>query len=160
MVGVQNYRVADILREEAGLTLSEVGNVQVSTNAIPVIDVTPSNHPPIQSFRAQSSSSGTMTVYTPGVNGKKLYITGVYVSLIKDVTCDIASSFNELVGTKNGQTARIMGVSVLTLTAQTFNQYISFIKPYVLDTNSTITFSGTFTAGSMVRGVIVYGYEI
>jgi len=108
-----------------------------------------------------SSGSGTITIMSastgPATRGD-VYITGVMMSYVKNATCDVASGTMSLNGTINGATTTITQLPLLTLTADNAQIALEFTQPIKLDLNSALTQASTYTAGAMVRSIIVYYY--
>lgn len=158
---IQNPEVGEIARIQAGLTLSEGFPQNLIPNVQPVLDITPYKHQKTDWIKSGGSSAtgGTTIVTTDAV--KKTWLTGVYYTLIKDATCDVASNNNHLVSTTiNGVSVGLIRNSILTLTAQTINIFVEFPKPILLSKNSTVSIGTlTFTVGSMIRSAVLYGYE-
>jgi len=106
---------------------------------------------------SSSATSGSTTIHT-GVNTGELYILNVNLSICKDATCDIATGQVTVNGTINGVSTSICGIAVLTTTAQNQSISVSFSKPIKIDRNTSISITGTYTAGLMSRYASIIGY--
>jgi len=104
-----------------------------------------------------SSTTGTMTIFTTPTD-KDFYITGLYLSMIKDVTNDMATGNVAIALTIDGVTVNPIGIGVLTLTAQSESVAFPFTTPIKVDRGTAITIGATYTAGSMRRFGSVHGY--
>jgi len=113
---------------------------------------------------AGNSSSGTSTTLynTPNLQGFDFFLTSLTLSMIKDATCDAATSSTAgvRIGTTISGTARsLLIIPTLTLTAQYSIIYMPFPTPIKVDKNVIINITNaTFTAGSCVINGVVTGY--
>jgi len=155
---IQNPEVGKIIREQAQLTLTEGYPNNLNNTVQAVIDVSPDFHKEIVAINGASSSTGTLTVYT-AVPKKGLYLTGFVFALNKDATCDVASGTVNLTTTIGGISKTILGLCILTLTAQTETVSVQLRYPIKIDPNVAVTTAITFTAGLCRRSVTLYGYE-
>jgi len=106
-----------------------------------------------------TASSAQATMYTTGI-GTDFYLTGAYISIVKDATCDIATGNITINVTQGGQARTILAISVLTLTAQNSNISISFPTPIKVDRNTAILRSAiTFSAGAAASSIGINGFE-
>jgi len=155
---IQNVNTRNEIMSALGLGIHE----NPPQFATPVVDVNPKKFRNINFATALSSTTtGTMTVKTFDSDSKVLsYITGINWGYVKNVTCDIASG-NIVVQVKvGGNTLNLLVAPVLTLTADSFNQVVQFPNPILVDQGSTLSVTGTFTAGSCVRACVVQGYTV
>jgi len=107
-----------------------------------------------------SSATGTTTLTLTGIPGD-IYITSINLSLIKDATCDIATGkFQGTATTDLGVATALVGIAMLTLTAQSENIYVSFPYPIKLKSGTNMSFAKTFTAGALSFGVSVTGFNV
>jgi hypothetical protein len=125
--------------------------------AQPVFDVSPNRFS--FAFPAGSSVTGAITPYTAQVR-RRLVITGVSFSFVKNATCDVATGPMSVVATIDGIATNILSHSVLTLTAERDTEVITFDVPILCDENTSVTSTNTFTVGAMRRDIIVYGYVL
>jgi len=155
---IQNPLAGMIIREQAGLTLTEGYPSNLLPNVQGVIDMSPDLHASLESQAAISTSSGASTAYT--TNSKRyFYLTGFSFGISKDATCDTATGSTSVTVVSNGVNYNIAFVPILTLTAQ--NQVISlnFNKHIRIDPASLVRFSNTsFTVGVFVRTILIFGY--
>lgn len=156
---IQNQDAAQIIRDQAKLTLSEGFPQNLLPNVQPVMDMTPRFHRTITTYASGVSTSGAQTVYT-AVTGKRLYIVGVFLGVVKDATNDMATGAVTVTANVGGSSKTLAAIPVLTLTAQDQNSYVSFERPIVVDRGANVSTSATFTAGAMRRNVTIYGYEL
>jgi len=104
------------------------------------------------------TTNGTSTVFTSS-STLDTYITGATYSLIKDVTCDMASGRQGLTATIGGvATTHFIDISALTLTAQNSVISLNFSIPLKIDRNSAVSMASVFTAGACVVSCNVIGY--
>lgn len=156
---IQNEEATRIIREQAKLTLAEGFPQVLLPNVVPVMDMSPDFHRNLTSFTGGSSSTGSITAYT-GKTGTSFCVIGIQYSMVKDVTCDIATTSLTVLGTQGGVSKTLCAVAVLTLTVQNQTVVVNLPRPIILDPGTNITSAATFTAGAMRRQVTVYGYEI
>lgn len=108
---------------------------------------------------AGSAASGTTTIYTtPSVND--FYLTNMNVAY----TCNAASDNNQIFARVTPQISNAI-TTILKLVRETGaagsdHAQITFNPPLLLAKNSTITLSGTFTAGTMTKECQICGIEI
>lgn len=155
---IQNPDVGQMLREEAKLTTAEVASTSITPNVQAVVDVSSKNLP-IKAFPISGTTSGILTAYA-GKTGYRLLLTGFLFSYAKDATCDIANGTMNIAATIDGIAVSIARISVLTLTAQYDSVFVEFNRPLLIDENTNITTSSTYTAGTMVRALTLYGREV
>ncbi len=126
---------------------------------IPVIDVGIKHNKQLRVISADSSASGAMTVFTTtsDLSRGTLYVKGLTLSYVKNVTCDIASGSIAISATINGVSTKLALLPVLTLNADNASIAVMFDNPVKLDL-ATVTVTGTFTAGSCVRSYSIYYY--
>lgn len=102
------------------------------------------------------TTTGTIGA-TAVVTGRDQIITGICVGFVKNAACDVASGSLIVQATIGGAIRNLIQIPVLTLTAERDLVYVDF-DDLKIDTGSQINLTGTFTAGSMVRSISVYGY--
>lgn len=133
---------------------------QLADKIVPVMEVNPKLLRRARSLASLArSTTGTGTVMTASSN-KTTILTGLTAGFIKTATCDVATGDINVYTTIGGASVALLRLPVLTLTAQEQNVSIQFSTPIEIDLGATIVFSGTFTAGSLVRTAVVYGYEV
>lgn len=108
---------------------------------------------------AQRASSGATTLYTTPVD-KDFYLIGCYMTMVKDVTCDVASTDGPTLKVNiDGVSSTLLQLATLTLTAQQSQISINFRYPIKCDRNAAITLTGgTFAAGTLVKTGGIFGY--
>ena len=159
---IQNPSAGMIIREEAGLTLAEGFPNELSRSVIPTMDMTPSFHRKTDLIKsATRTTTGSGTVHSTHAVAET-YITGIFLSLVKDVSADTASNDPfVLTAVINGVSTNLARVGVLTLTAQNQSIYIKFANPILVDKGTNMTITGAaFTAGSVAKSGTIYGYEV
>ena len=110
---------------------------------------------------SQSASTGTLTLTMPTVDSRsEIYITGADFDMVKDATCDIATSTIGLGCTPDSQgiAKTLLGISVLTLTAQQQHAHVDFAYPIRVKNNTNLTVGTTYSLGLMSRSASVYGF--
>lgn len=134
-------------------------NAEMVPSAVPVIEVGMKKTKNGISKVGNRTSSGAGAIYT-AINNQDFFITGVIFGLVKDATCDLATSAPAITATQDGVTINLICIPSLTLTAQ--NSIVSVdlsTHPIKIDRNTAINFSAsTFTAGTMIRAATIYGY--
>lgn len=103
---------------------------------------------------AAQSTTGSITIYTVP-SGADYYLWGFQYSMIKDATCDQAGPSIQISCTSNGQAFVFARFAIITTTAQVIEESREFSRPIKLDAGSTISMTGTFTAGAMARACSV-----
>lgn len=136
----------------------------------PAVDLIPNPIPTIESNPklvndgfgrlTSATSTGTLSLSaaTLGTVTGDLLLTEVNISLVKNVTCDMASGSSNVVITSKGVPINLCGIAVLTLTAERIDKTFRFTNPVRVDKNTTINWAGTFTAGACIRNLSISGY--
>lgn len=131
---------------------------ELAERVLPVMEVNPRLLRRINvSTTASKTTTGSTTSYSVPANGN-FFLTNITFSLIKDATCDAATGDVNLNVVQDGETKKIIGIPILTTTAQSESITLNFAIPMKLDKSSTITNSATYTAGLMIRTVSLQGY--
>lgn len=160
MVAIQNADAIEAIRSSARLSISEGFPTQLSTVCVPVMDMTPRFHRLVKTVKATRGVTGDLSVFTTDAN-KDTYITAIAVSFAKDATCDVATNLFPLSINQDGTSRVLVYMPMLTLTAQQMNAEISLPVPMKVDRNAAMVLTTTaYTAGLMVRSVVVYYYEV
>lgn len=158
MFQVQNTEAINNIRAAARLSISEGFPQMLSPAIVPVLDMTPDFHKKSFVFSSSPTTTGATTIYTTPT-GKKTYLTGVMLDIVKNVTCDVATGVISVTAVIDGTTTTIVAVPVLTLTAERSDSEITFANPIAIDPGTAVSLTGTFTAGAMARSAIIYGYD-
>lgn len=110
--------------------------------------------------RQATAASASVIFASPA--GKKTFITGIEIYMIKDAACDKASGHFSLNAAVKGSAAQnILKVPVLTLTAQSETAILSLAFPLEIEPLTSITLNSfSFAAGNCINGAVVYGYTI
>ena len=108
---------------------------------------------------SRATSTGSATIFT-AASDKDTYLTGVLFSYTKDATCDMSSASDPgVTATIDGVATNIIRLGTLTLTAQSEAVYISFPIPLKIDRGTAVQLTSvSYTAGTMTRSVVAYGY--
>ena len=156
MVQIQNKEILNTISEKIKESNLGILPNQLSDRIVPIIEVG-KNIDEYISETAESTTTGLITAFTTP-SSKDFYLVSCFMSFVKDVTCDLASSSLNVSATINGKTIRIIRMPPLTLTAERDFSSISLSTPIKLDRGTTVTLGGTFTAGNMVRSLGVHGF--
>ena len=133
---------------------------QLAEKVVPVMEVNPKLLRVCYVVGGRNdSTTGLKTVYTTP-SDRDFYLTSIHLSLIANAACDIATGGVNVTATVGGASKMIIGIPIITLTAQSGNQAITFDTPIKIDRNVAITVSGTFTAGVLVRTCTITGYFV
>jgi len=87
---------------------------------------------------------------------KDFYLTGAYLSVIKDVTS--TSTFSSLLVAVNGSTPAVLVIRGLTLTVQSGSLALTFNPPIKLDRSSAVTVTNTTATGNVSATAGIIGY--
>jgi len=158
---VQNPEVGMIARDQAGLTIAEGFPQSLSSQIIPVINLTPEDYRLLNIKSSGSSVSATSnTIFTTSAE-RDTYIVGIVYSFVKDATCDVATGFSRIQTTIDGVSGSVLArFALLTLTAQNQTTYIKFPRPVKVNRNVAVQLAqDTFTAGTFARYGTVYYFE-
>lgn len=149
----------------------DVGKIQSSTDFTPsefaekilyVCDVNP-KHSRITNIVRNSApaTSGTVTVYTtPSGAGQEFYLTSIQLGMTKDATCDAAIGSVQVTATIGGISRGLIGIPILTTTAQSHVISITYKDPIKIDSNVAIAVSGSYSLGLMARYVTLHGFQV
>jgi hypothetical protein len=134
---------------------------QLAEKVVPVMEVNPNLLRKANIYVGTgSAASGTSTVYTTPTN-KDFYLIGISMALIKDATCDTATGKVTINGTPDGLAQlELIGIPIITLTAQSASISRDFIMPILLKRNTTINSTQTYTAGLSSRTFSIIGYVV
>jgi hypothetical protein len=129
-----------------------------SSSIVPVIEVNPRLLKTARVLGAASqATTGTVTAVSTSTTDET-FVTGIQTSFVKNVTCDIATGSIAIQAVIDGATVMLGRFSVLTLTAERGELPLMFNPPIKVDKNSVINITGAFTAGALMRNLIVFGY--
>ena len=145
-------RSARILNSKAGDYISD----EIDPNIKLVIPV----EPRIDIVKSQSAAvTGSATIFTTPAD-KDFYLKTLQASIIKNATCDVATSNYNVQAFIDGVQTPLCRLSMLTLTAQDKETFIQFTGRGIrCDRGSTIVIgSNTYTAGLMNRSATITGY--
>ena len=134
---------------------------QLAEKIVPVMEVNPKLLREIDIVRhAVQTTTGSITLYTTA-SDTDFYLSTIYASFIKDATCDSATGSIQIATTTDGTARRLLDFPIITLTAQdNVSEVIAFPIPVKIDKGVTITMSGTFTVGVMVRSCGLTGFNV
>lgn len=102
-------------------------------------------------------TTGNMTLFTTSP-AKETYITGVVYGMAKDAANDMPSS--RIYATINGVQTNLAYIPLIPLTADVHSITINFDSPILLDKNTPVISTGTYTAGTAQRFILVTGYLV
>lgn len=159
MVKIQNSDAIKAIRDNARLSISEGFPQDLSLTAVPTMDMTPDFHR-ISNVLAFNSNTVSGTINATLPSGKRVFVTQIHCSMVKNATCDTATAALLLAGVIGGKTIRFALPNVLTLTAERFDLVLPYNPPIEVDAGSDIGLTGTFTAGAMCKSVTIIGYEV
>jgi len=136
---------------------------KVPTETLDKVQLTYSLNKAFSSFCVSSvrSVTGTGTVSLPAIDERgEIFITSINYNFIKDATCDIAtgSIVVSITPKESGVSSTIIQRGVITLTAQSENVQVDLPYPLRLKPNTSLTHTGSFTVGVLVRSVTVIGF--
>jgi hypothetical protein len=125
---------------------------------VPTLEVNPQIVKNALISSAGAVASGGTTIFTAPTNADA-YVTSVSISIIKDVTCDMATGKFILSASlaDTGASRDILAIAIISLTAQQQTASCSFPHPIKLLRGSTMVMSGTYAAGVCSRaGSVTY----
>lgn len=156
---------SDIIQRAVNELAISTANDKVPTETLDKVQLTYNLNSSISTFVVSGGTGGTGTNVTsipnPGDRGE-VYLTSICASFDKDATCDLATGGLTLSVTPfytNTSTA-IINFAVITLTAERGDLTLSFPQPLRLKPNTSLSFSGAFTAGVLQRRVSATGYIV
>jgi hypothetical protein len=161
-----NINNSDLFKElKEGARLQQLsGKIpdKLASSIVPVMEVNPKLLRRIDTLQGtMATATGTMTPFTTPNSNRDFYLSAVHFAFIKDATCDVATGRINLLATIGGVTNTIIvSLPCITLTAQSENAIIEFPTPIKIDRNTSINSPITYTAGTMVRTAMVYGYFV
>lgn len=158
----------DTQNKDIVLNIQDTLKLNPLTDAVPKA-IVPTIQPTFEVHRKVSdqvsgliaTSTGVQTLLTASAT-KDTYITGATLSIIKDSTCDMASGAVTITCVPNasGVSKNLVGIAILTLTAQADSISIAFPTPIKIARGSIVTMPGAFTVGACSRiGTISYYTE-
>jgi len=110
---------------------------------------------------SSSASTGTLTLPLPSISsGAEIYLTSISLSIAKDATCDLATGFVSAFLTPDSTniSTAILRIPVITLTAHTESITLSLPYPIKVKSGTSITCTGTFSAGVYGRSITLTGF--
>ena len=154
---IQNPEAAQIIRDQAGLTIAEGFPQNLLPNVQPVMDMTPDIQKKSGIFSSSRATSGASTIRSVPA-GKKFYATGAYITYYADASCDCVELWIGCV--QNGVTStRLFSAHRVSLVANADTVQISFSRPIPIDAGTSITLNQSYTVGSLTSRMTVFGYE-
>lgn len=159
MMKVNNTRINLELNDAASLQTSPSLEVQEKLNGSIELNPKIVRRPDVFASLAVTASASTNTLLA-AVSGKSFVICGYSFSVIKDASCDAATSAIGLRFTRNGSTTNLLfEMQLLTLTAQEAFIAVELVRPIKVDENTALILAQpTFTVGNMARSMTVHGY--
>jgi len=120
-------------------------NTEVVPNAVPVIEVgVKSVKNGLVASISSSNLNGNTTILSTG--GSDVYICSVWISHIKDVTCD--STGAAVLASIGGVNKNLIHTGGITLTVMDKGLSVSFPHPIKVDKNTNIVANSNRTAGT------------
>lgn len=160
MVQIQNADAIQALVKAARLPNSSFAPSELGKTIMPVIDMTPYFQRNSTTVATVATSTGTATILTSSAT-RETYITSINFSMIKDATCDVATGSLLISTTIGGIVVNLTRMPVITLTAQQWQGLnITLPFPILIDKNTVVSMTGTFTVGVMVRTASIAYFEI
>ena len=159
MALIQNAEAIKIIRDECRLSLSEGFPQVLGGTVLPVIDMSPAFHRKPFTINSNPVTTGAATIYTT-VAGEEVYITGVQLSFVQNVTASTPTGQISVTAVIDGTTVPLASVAVLTLTAMTQSTYVQFANPIKVDVATAIILTGTFAAGAMSRSATIECFRV
>lgn len=102
-----------------------------------------------------ASNSTGATIYTTPTN-MDFYLTGMTLSVIKDVTA--TSTFSDILIQINGRQVRPLRIDTLTLTVEIREQSIVFTHPIKVDRGFAIQVENTTATGNIKASATIIGF--
>lgn len=160
MAKIHNTDLTHEIVEAAQLQLSrDKLPTEIADKVVPVIEVNPKlfRNTTLFKYKADTGSGGT--IFTTD-SDKYTYITGVQMSLTKDVVSTITDA---RVGATlfSGEVVRLMELSFLTTTIANKDMFVSFTNPVKLKQGTTV--STTLNGGGVGAhrcSTCVFGYQV
>lgn len=123
----------------------------------PIVDTAPDRFTEVLGS-GSSGSTGSTTVLTAESGKRDTFITGIWLSVMKDSSCD--NTTTQVTAVINGATVNLIDIRSITLTATDNNIYVPFEKPLKIDRGSAILLSKTFAAGVLIASANAFGYTV
>jgi hypothetical protein len=132
---------------------------EASDKVVFTCEVNPKLLKSVKPYTFTSSTTAGTTTLLPANTSQDFYITGVAMSMVASVLCDLSTANYSVNAVIDGSSRALISYGAITLTAQEKNIYREFNRPIKIDRGTTITFTTTaFTAGVCLRLYAVYGY--
>ncbi len=155
---IQNPDATDIIRQEAGLTLAEGFPQNLTTNVVPVMDMTPSFHRQTQIATASRTATGSTTILTLSQQ-KRTYVTGVLLQSESDATSDCIE-ITVTGKSVTGAAVKLAFIRKLASSAGNYSQVVDFPFPIEIDkTGGTISLNQSYSTGNTSSQATVLYYE-
>ncbi len=157
MVEIQNPQIKTELQEKTHITPVDIIPTTLSNVVVPIINVGRN----IDQYVVKGSSytsSGTFTIYTTP-SDIDFYLTSVHCSFSKDATCDATDPISMTLSIY-GQNPSILRLALTTITEERGSTSSDLKEPIKLDRNTTISVTGSFTAGTMMRAGTITGFTV
>lgn len=161
MVDIQSKEVIDKISEQLKIQPSIViprvlgKDIQLvfDVNSEDIID----NPQALSSGSGLKSTTGTLVALTTPT-GRDYFLTKIDAGYVKDVVASNATGAFTINVTIGGRSVVVGSFPVITLLAQQDHLNITLIPPIKLDRATSITMTGTFAAGVVVRTLNVAGF--
>lgn len=162
MATIYNSDLSRELIDGAKLQLSrDKIPTELAEKVVPVMEVNPKLLRRVNLIKNVSgTTTGALTVWTTPTD-VDFYLTGVLLGVIKDATCDMATSQIAVGIIVDGVSKRAVSIPILTLTAQAHVVNREYTVPVKVDRGTTISSTANaYTAGLCSREVIIQGYTV
>lgn len=152
MATIYNSELLKELKDGGKLQQSrDIIPTQLADKIVPVMEVNPKLMRRCNVLRSGSSAvSGSISLYTTPTD-RDFFLTSLHLGIIKDAACDIATGAVNLGITVDGTARNFISIPVITLTAQNIVRDVAFCTPIKVDRGTSISITGTYTAGVMSR---------
>jgi hypothetical protein len=158
MAKIYNSDLMRGLAQDAGIQQSRDKTPdELAEKIVPVIETNPilTSDTTILKSYAVSATTTTGSIYTSG-NGKRIHITAIQITNSQDANSD--NTLMRIQGYSNGELRDIWSRYKPTTTAQNFSETITFKHPLTIDPG-TLYWTGTFTAGTCITRINIFGFE-
>ena len=160
MTNIENKRTIDELKEAVRLPFyKEIP--KLSSMVFPVIDINPKSFEFSEYiYNITSTSNGTNTLLSIP-SDKRFVITELYLMWDKDAACDATTMYLTITNFFTNASVNPIIVPFKTTTAERVNYFdYSPKRPIICKEGSNISFTSTFTAGTLSRSLMMKGYFV
>lgn len=153
----------DVIQKAVNDLAISVSGEKVPNETLDKVQLTYSLNRQFSTFLISGSqtTTGTQSVSFPTIGAnQEIYLTGITMSFAKDATCDVATGRLALSVTPfdSNVSTNIANFAVITLTADAQTLTYTFPYPLKIRPNTSMSLTGTFTAGAMSRTQSAMGF--